>query len=290
MVKDRLVKFIDRLIRAYNNYRRGILQRYNRAYTNSHTDHIRFFDLELPQHPRFQDPVRLLCYGAQVNSKNYEDGMIQEIFRRIGTKNKVFVEIGVGDGTENNTAFLLSTGWTGFWFECGDRHERALKGRTDLADNLVVHKAFVSRENIGPLFHDLNVPHEFDFFSLDIDQNTFHVWAGLERTPFRPRVVVVEYNAAIPPPIHWAVRYDPKRMWDSTQNFGASLSAFEDLGRSMGYNLVGCDFTGSNAFFVRNDCASNKFKAPFTAENHHEPPRYHLYHTRIYKRAILDRS
>ena len=36
--------------------------------------------------------------------------MIQEIFRRIGTTNRTFVEFGVGDGLENNSLFLLKQG------------------------------------------------------------------------------------------------------------------------------------------------------------------------------------
>jgi hypothetical protein len=57
---------------------------------------------------------------------------------------------------------------------------------------------------------------------------------------------------------------------------GASLSALEKLGLRKGYSLVGCNITGSNAFFVRNELVSNQFDEPFTAENHYQPPRYFL--------------
>jgi len=67
--------------------------------------------------PRYRDPKRLLFHGAQYWSQNYEDGMIAEIFRRIGTVNKTFLEIGVGDGSENNTTALLAAGWNGWWIE-----------------------------------------------------------------------------------------------------------------------------------------------------------------------------
>src|SRR5438093_8718133 len=63
------------------------------------------------------DPRRLLVHGAQYWSQNFEDGMIAEIFRRIGPGSRTFVEIGVGDGTENNTAALLAAGWRGWWIE-----------------------------------------------------------------------------------------------------------------------------------------------------------------------------
>jgi hypothetical protein len=49
----------------------------------------------------------------------------------------------------------------------------------------------------------------------------------------------------------------------------------------MGYALVGCDFIGTNAFFVREELATaERFAEPFTAENHHEPPRVAMLHRR----------
>ena len=57
--------------------------------------------------PRYVEKKRLQRFGFKVHSQNEEDGIIQEIFRRIGVTNKKFIEIGVGDGLENNTLFLL---------------------------------------------------------------------------------------------------------------------------------------------------------------------------------------
>jgi len=52
---------------------------------------------------------------------------------------------------------------------------------------------------------------------------------------------VVGYNGIFPPGVDWKVRYEPRRTWDGTANFGASLKAYELLGGSLGYALVGCD-------------------------------------------------
>jgi len=93
---------------------------------------IRLLDFDLRDHPRYGDPRRLLCYQSQVCSQNGEDGIIHEIFRRIGTTTRIFVEVGVGDGCENNTAFLLSQGWTGFWLDGDSGFLRALGNREDL--------------------------------------------------------------------------------------------------------------------------------------------------------------
>jgi hypothetical protein len=251
---------------------------------------VRVESLELARNPRYREPGRLPRHAFQVNSQNGEDGIIQEIFRRIGPGGRVFVEVGVGDGTENNTAFLLSQGWRGFWIDGSDEFLHAIAARPDLQDGcLNTLVAWVDRDNAASLFRKLGVPAEFDLLSLDIDQNTYYAWEVLHE--FHPRVTVVEYNAAIPPEVYWKARYAPGRDWDFTQNFGAGLKALEKLGDRLGYCLVGCDFCGVNAFFVRRDLAGDQFAGPFTAENHYEPPRYPaLLHRRGHPRAILDRT
>lgn len=250
---------------------------------------VRLLDFELRDHPRYGDPQRLLCYHTQVCSQNSEDGIIHEIFRRIGTTTRDFVEVGVGTGSENNTAFLLSQGWTGFWIDGCSDYLQALKGRPDLGDGCLRHRtAHVTAENVASLFEQLGVPPEFDLLSLDIDQNTHRVWQAL--TDFRPRVAVIEYNAAIPPDVEWEALYDPQRAWDGSQNYGASLKALERIGRGLGYSLVGCDITGVNAFFVRKELTAGQFAEPFTAENHYEPVRYAMIHRRGHRAAILDRQ
>ena len=249
---------------------------------------IRLLDFDLENHPRYGDPRRLLRYQTQVCSQNSEDGIIHEIFRRIGTTNRIFAEVGIGDGRENNTAFLLSQGWTGFWIDGNDKFLKILNSRKDLQLDCIKYAVdFVTKENISLLFQQLGVPKDFDLLSLDIDQNTYYAWAGIGE--FRPRVVVIEYNAAVPPDVDWKVQYDQNRVCDGSQNFGASLKSYEILGRKLDYSLVGCDFTGLNAFFVRNDLLGNHFVEPFTAENHYEPPRYPMLHRRSHTSEILDR-
>jgi hypothetical protein len=248
---------------------------------------LQLLDFVLPNHPRYGDPVRLHRYQAQVCSQNGEDGMLREIFRRIGTTNRIFAEVGIGDGNQNNTAFLLAQGWTGFWIEGNDRFVANIAHREDLKDSLKYLVSFATRENIASLFQQLGVPNEPDLISLDIDQNTYYLWEALHT--YRPRVVIVEYNAALPPDLDWKVNYRADRTWDGTQNYGASLKAYELLGRQRGYSLVGCDFIGVNAFFVRDDLVADKFAAPFTAENHYEPSRTTMLHRRGHLPGILDR-
>lgn len=265
------------------------LQNQKRMFHSFNSEMIRLQSFGLSNQERYGNPKRLLRYESQVCSQGGEDGVIQEIFRRIGTTIKTFVEIGVGNGSENNTAFLLSQGWKGFWIDGNPKFLNTINQRPDIDSNCLKHTVqFVTKENIAKIFDQLGVPVELDLLSIDIDQNTYYIWEGL--ASYKPRVIVTEYNAALPPEVDWKVNYDPRRVWDLTQNFGASLKSFEKLGSTLGYSLVGCSFHGVNAFFVRNDLLENHFETPFTAENHYEPPRYWMQHSRHHTRSILDRN
>ena len=84
------------------------------------------------------------------------------------------------------------------------------------------------------------------------------------------------------------VEYQADRAWNGTSSFGASLSAYERLGREKGYALAGCSLNGVNAFFVRQELCGDLFDAPFTATHHFEPIRYVLNRRTGFPRAIGD--
>lgn len=220
-----------------------------------------------------RDPRRLARFEATVYSQSGEDGILAEIFRRIGTTNRYFVEFGSGDGSENNTVLLLEAGWKGLWMDAEPQFISAARERFR-GKPLQARQAFVNAGNVAGLFRQAGVPPVFDLLSIDIDRNDYWVWKALGE--YAPRVVVIEYNAVFPPGISWVVDYQPEARWDNTSHFGASLTALERLGAEKGYALVGCNIIGTNAFFVRRELLGGKFAGPFTAEGHYQPARYHL--------------
>lgn len=231
----------------------------------------------LTNNPKYSEPKKLNKYEFKAYSQSGEDGIIQEIFRRIGATNQYFVEFGVGVGLENNTAFLLTSGWQGLWIEGSDQYCKRIKEKfTDILNNrqLTLINNFVDAENIEFLFKQGNVPEELDLLSIDIDGNDYWIWKVINQ--YRPRVVIMEYNAVYPPQVSWTIQYNPNHRWDYSSYMGASLLALEKLGTYKGYKLVGCSFTGINAFFVRDDLVNDQFLEPYTAENHYEPARYFL--------------
>lgn len=231
----------------------------------------------LASDPKYSDPRRLNRYEEQVLSQFGEDGIIAEIFRRIGTHNQYFVEFGAGEGIENNTAALLLKGWRGFWVEGSPAAAAAIShglARLIRDGKLTLKQGFVTRDNIESLFQEAGVPQEFDLLSIDIDGNDYWVWKEIKK--YSPRVVVAEYNATFGSEIEWVMKYNPRHVFDSTNFYGSSLKAYERLFAEKGYRLVGCSFSGVNAFFVRQDLATEGlFLPPFTSEKHFEPPRHY---------------
>jgi len=226
---------------------------------------------------RYSHPLSLTRHRSQVYSQNGEDGMLAEIFQRIGLPDRpFFVEIGVEDGQENNSRLLLEQGWHGVWIEASETaaaEARNTFSHSIRSGDLRIIVAPATAENVNALLDQADVPADFDLLSVDVDQNTSHIWRAIER---RSRVACIEYNASLPPARAVEVPYDPGATWDGTNWYGASLKSIENIGAVKGLALVGCDFVGANAFLVAKDKAVGRFREPFSAEAHYELPKYSL--------------
>jgi hypothetical protein len=217
---------------------------------------------------------RLERHGFRSFSQNDEDGILQEIFRRIGTANRTFVEFGVQDGLQNNTRLLLYQGWRGLWIEADERAHRKLSGAfaTEIAaGQLQALRTFVTAQNISSLIESAQL-RELDLLSIDVDGNDYWIWDALG---IKPRVLVIEYNAKFRPPVKWVMQYNPEHRWNYTDYQGASLESLNALARQKGYTIVGCCLAGVNAFFVRDDLVQGHFAEPDVATLYN-PPRYYL--------------
>lgn len=225
-----------------------------------------------------RDNRRLEAFGEKVLSQNDEDGIIREIFRRIGTRSKRFLEFGTGDGTENNTVRLLLNGWSGVWIDgCTDSNRRQREFFSRWIDRGVLNcvQAFLDVQNICSIVTSAGMHGEIDLLSVDVDGNDLALWRAL--TVVRPRVLVIEYNAYLPPPVAWCMPYDPHHCWDGKSPvFGASLQAWADAAGERGYVLVGCNVSGLNAFFVRQEEAGRLFAGSGCPVQLYQPRRWWL--------------
>jgi hypothetical protein len=220
-------------------------------------------------------PDNLLLQGYKIYSQTDEDGIIEAIFHRIGG-GRTFIEIGSGNGTENNTHALLLRGWRGVWVDGRADRIAFVRAEVGASPDLLAEQAFVTRENVPTLAADwlrrLGTQ-DVDFFSVDIDGNDLAVLvASLE--VFRPRVICVEYNAKFPPPLKVSVEYDPAHVWSGDDYHGASLAALVSALAPFGYTLVTCNISGVNAFFVADSLAA-RFTL-YEPSRLFQPSRFHL--------------
>ena len=199
-------------------------------------------------------PPGLAGHELKVFSQNGEDGVLAEIFARIGAESRWFVEFGIGAGLEGNSVLLADVhGWQGLFIEGSDELFAQLEYKYAGIERVVTRHATVTAENVDGLMDEAGVPESFDLLSIDVDGNDYWIWLALDR--HRPRVVVCEYNGFIDPTTPLTQPYAPHAAWDGSEYFGASLQAITELGRSKGYSLVHADLTGTNAFFVVDESA-----------------------------------
>jgi hypothetical protein len=235
---------------------------------------------EILLQPRYQEEKRLIKYGKKIFSQNDEDGIIAEIFNRISTNSKTFFEFGAHT-TENNSLALLANGWKGTWLEGNESmvHHMQHEYQPFIEQGqLTIQHAMITKNNINELLEKYALSPELDLLSIDVDGNDLYIWKAISPS-FKPRVIVIEYNALFLPSTVFVQHDEPDRVWDTSSHSGASLKALELMAEQKGYALVGCGFNGVNAFFVRKDLLGNHFAAPYTSENHYEPIRYSVFHT-----------
>jgi len=201
------------------------------------------------------EPPDLTAYELRVFSQNGEDGVIAELLRRCGVGNKFFVEFGVENGSECNTAFLAHTmGWSGIYFEPHAPSYEALEFRYRNNPRVTALPHAITAENVAERFAAAGVPDEPDILSIDIDGNDYWIWKALDGC--RPRIVIIEYNSALDPAVPLVQPYGQAQGWDHSSGYSASLAALEVVAKQKGYRLAHTESIGANAFFVREDLAS----------------------------------
>ena len=195
-------------------------------------------------------------FAKNITSQYGEDGIIDEIFTRIGTRSKVCIEFGAWDGK-----YLSNT-----WHLWHDRQWSALliegdSGRHDnLKDSLAGYPqvksvcAFVQstgENSLDRILSRSDISCDIDLLSVDVDGDEYHIWSAL--VDFRPRVVVIEHNPTIPPELDLVQK--------PGEYFGASAGSLCRLAHEKGYRLAAC--TDTNSFFVVDeDFAKLGFEEP----------------------------
>jgi hypothetical protein len=186
-------------------------------------------------------------YRRDVFSQNGEDGVIEEILKRLGIVTGWCCEFGAWDGKHlSNTYNLIRGGWKSVLIEGDpsrfvDLQKNFAAQQDDSAWLLNEFVAASGDKSLDRLLGRTPIPADFDLLSIDIDGDDYHVWSALDA--YRPKVVVIEIESSVPP---------GSKQVPGPGRPGASFSSTLTLGSQKGYKFV-CH-TG-NLIFVRADLA-----------------------------------
>lgn len=192
-----------------------------------------------------KSPTWLLEHRADVHSQTGEDGVVAKILELLPERDRWCVEFGAWDGRHlSNTANLIEhSGYAAVLIEADPRKFKELAAAFPGNPNVVaVNQVVGSRDgdNLDTILRRTKIPADFDFLSVDIDGNDYHVWKAV--TQCRPKVVCIEFNPTIPTDVVYVQR-------ERGPQCGSSLAALTALGKEKGYELV--SVLPCNAFFVR---------------------------------------
>ena len=136
----------------------------------------------------------LETYGRNYKySQNREEGLMEEVVRRLGIESGRAVEIGGSDGQFcSNTALLAEAGWQVLFVETDYKlYQRCCENWCGW-DNVRSQCCHVDDRNINAFVND-----DTDCLSIDLDGQDFNVFQGMKA---RPKIVIVEIDSSVEPP------------------------------------------------------------------------------------------
>lgn len=189
----------------------------------------------------------------QVYSQHGEDGIIEFIISHLKNPKKTFLEIGYGNGRQNNSLNLSKNfNWSGVGID-------ARKQDVSPPPGVKIINKFISLEDIEYI---LNLSgKDIDFYSVDIDSIDYWLTIKLLDFGLNPAFVCVEImngagaKISVAPPIN-----RPGFKYNKHHICGASISAWKNLWRERGYEFLTVDSSGINAFFYKPELFYNEIK------------------------------
>jgi len=191
---------------------------------------------------------RLLQYKKNVYSQAGEDGIIEKILYELPVKDNWCVEFGAWDGQHlSNTRNLIENdNYNSIQIEANNDKYKDLVNFYGQNNNVTTVNSLVGWEpknNLDCILKDTGVPVSFDFLSIDIDGNDYHVLSAFSE--FSPKVICIEFNPTFPV----IARFVQKA--DVSINQGCSILSLVELAEKKGYKLVA--LLRFNAFFVKEE-------------------------------------
>jgi hypothetical protein len=198
--------------------------------------------------------------GRIIYSMKNEELIAEALISKLNSRSNFIIDIGASDGLDwSNSYTLYKSGFNGISIEGNKAKASALiSNYANLDGKISVVNAFVKPKVINQLLGGLDTPLSPDFVSVDIDSFEYDLIETMLLC-YRPKIICVQNNERLPPPIHYIMRYSenlPQR--DMTLISSASISAWSKLFQAHNYKLFRLEY--NNLFAI--DSQLNEFR-PF---------------------------
>lgn len=201
--------------------------------------------------------LRRHAESALTEDRSYagEGAHLRAVLARCAIDGGTVVDIAAGDGVTQSCTLPLfrDPAWGGLAVEMDPDRSALLEYAYRPFEGVRVARRRVTPDNVEGLLSEYGIDERFEVLNLDLDSYDLAVMEALLRA-FRPAVITMEINEKIPPPVYFAVRWDPAHVWRGDHFYGCSLTAAAGLLRPAGYVLEA--LVCNNAFFVRDDIAA----------------------------------
>jgi hypothetical protein len=199
-------------------------------------------------------------YKKNIYSTDGEDGIIQEIFKRLRkVSNKQLLDLGAWDGIHcSNTYNLIKNkNFKGILIEADSKRFKRLcenfpQNEIIKINERITFKSQLKNNGGGITLDEIlkknNFEKNFDFLNIDIDGDDYYIFKELK---FKPKIICIEYNNTIPNEVIFIQKENLSQ--------GSSAKALIELATKKNYTPIAS--TPGNLFFV-----SNRYKNLITSE------------------------
>lgn len=190
--------------------------------------------------------MSLKLFEKNIQSQFGEDGVIEEIFKRINATDKICVEFGAWDGIYLSNTWNLwhNEDWFAYLIEGDKEKAKLLEENLSSFPKIKALNAFVTPEgdfSLDVILSKYPIPQNFDLLSIDIDGDDYYIFKNLNN--FKPKLIIIEFNPTVPPHI--------EMVQEIGEYMGASALSMIDLANQKGYKPI--HITEVNLFFIKDE-------------------------------------
>ena len=185
-----------------------------------------------------------LKFRKNIYSQNGEDGIIEEIIKRINLKEIEVCEFGAWDGKYYSNTFNLVENYSAkaVYIEkdssrFNDLIETSKKFKNIFPINLSIN---LSENSFDKIASKTFLKKNFDILSIDIDSNDLEIWESIKN--YEPKVVIIEICSYILP--------GNLQRYNSEKNTKNSFTSTINVGKTKGYTPIA---HVGNLIFIKNE-------------------------------------